>query len=320
MKMSDNKIWCEKYRPRKLKDLVGNQSIIDALLTYSELGRIPNLLMTGSSGCGKTSAVQSLANEAVLPDGEFLELNTSDERGIDTIRNKLKLFVGKKIPENRNRLVFLDEADGMTNQAQLGLKALMDAYSGKVTFVLSCNDATCLHECILSRCITLQFEPIPIDSMCKKMREIARTENINLCDDRIRAIADSVPGDLRSAINALQSLSLDNRESATTQASGPRSLVAGLLDLRRDCSGDELSMASSYRKAVKDSLLASSRCEDQYGIDKVCDIVESENPPMDPEVIRGVVELLLLGRGPRSTDHSDPILSVTRLLSTFRDV
>jgi DNA polymerase III delta prime subunit len=156
--MKNNTIWCEKYRPKSVSELVGNQNIVDALVTYAERSELPNMLMAGSLGCGKTSAVQSLANDCVLPNGEYLEIKTSDERGIETVRNKLKLFSGKKLSENCMRLIFLDEADGMTSHAQLALKALMDTYSSKVTFVLSCNDITCIHESIISRCVTFRFQ------------------------------------------------------------------------------------------------------------------------------------------------------------------
>ena len=306
-------IWCEKYRPHRLKDLVGNQSIIDALLTYSKHRDIPNMLMTGSSGCGKTSAVQSLANECVPTHVEYLELNTSDERGIEMVRNKLKLFSGKKLPKDSSRIVFLDEADGMTNQAQLGLKALMDTYRGKVTFVLSCNNVTLLQECIISRCVVFQFEPIPTDLVCKRMVEINSFEGVQLPEDKIRIIAETVSGDLRSAINALQLVSMENpSESITGLAVDSR--VIRLLTLKRGCVDKH---EKAYRQAMGEILHCRARCEGQLGADKVCEILHNESF-VHPELIRGTIEILLGKTSRTSTKQSDPVLSITRLLAVLR--
>ena len=312
--MADNSIWCEKYRPQTLKDLVGNQSILDALLTYSKHKMIPNMLMTGSPGCGKTSAVQSLANECILPDGEYLELNTSDERGVEMIRNKLKLFSGKRLRESSaspttSRIVFLDEADGMTNQAQLGLKALMDNYSGKVTFILSCNNVLCLHESVVTRCVTFHFEPIPTDVVCKKMEEIILVEKVKITSKEIRAIAEEVSGDLRSAINTLQMRSLEHGAKSSIRGTTlvTDSKVEWLLNTKRTC-------PEAYRKATIECLHLQSRCEDQLGIDKLLELLGKESK-VSPDLIRGLSKIMFGGECEMGTD---PIMSVAKLFAILR--
>ncbi len=311
---ADDAIWCEKYRPRNLKDLVGNESIIDALLTYSKYKRIPNLLMTGSPGCGKTSAVQSLARECILPEGEYLEINSSDERGIDTVRNKLKLFSGKKLPESCVRIIFLDEADGMTHQAQLGLKALMDVYAGKVAFVLGCNRITCIHDAIVSRCNVFEFKPIPSESMCMKLREIAMKEKL---ETDVDAIAAMVPGDLRSAINILQMTALNG------QLVPPIDAMAGeSYDSEQVWPLDQDSIDATdrtYRRLVMNSLHFRSRCKDRYGIDKALQKLNllEDHHKIDPALIRESIKILFGNCSSRFSTY-ELALSTAKLLAILR--
>ena len=313
--MMTDMIWCEKYRPRRLQDLVGNRSIIEALLAYSKYRNVPNMLMTGPPGCGKTSAVQSLASQCTLGNSEYLELNTSDERGVDTVRNRLKLFSGKKIPENCLRIVFLDEADGMTHQAQLGLKALMDTYTGKVTFVLSCNKITCIHESLVSRCAVFQFEPIPIEVMCQKMEEIVSDEKVKTSRLSIKAIAEMAPGDLRSAINALQMISMKDRLDPLSELSNVEVRDSELTQLL--CKKRISSNGKDFRDAIKVRLQTRSRCEDRYGVDLLLQHFKSEQSAVDPLVIRETIKLLF-GKGISKSLSLDPILSVARMFAVLR--
>ena len=159
-------------------------------------------------GCGKTSAMRCIANDCGLSEDEYLELNASNERGVETVRNKLKSFSGRKSTSWVQRLIFLDEADGMTQQAQLGLRVLMDTYSGKVVFIMALADRSCLLNSIRSRCSLMQFEPISTNKICQKLENIASIESMEVSLARIGSIAKDANGDLRSAINSLQMVGL----------------------------------------------------------------------------------------------------------------
>ncbi|MES1914371.1 MAG: replication factor C subunit 4, partial [Cercozoa sp. M6MM] len=135
--------WLEKYRPKVLDDVVGNPEAVQRLKVIAKRGNLPNIIMAGPPGVGKTTCIQALARE-MLGDkysAAVLELNASDDRGIDVVRNRIKLFAQRKVslPPGRHKIIILDEADSMTAAAQQALRRTMELHSATTRFALACN-------------------------------------------------------------------------------------------------------------------------------------------------------------------------------------
>lgn len=147
--------WIEKYRPEFLSDVVGNGEAVSRLSAIATVGNLPNIILAGPPGIGKTTSILCLAREML---GEsyknaVLELNASDARGIDIVRNKIKMFAQKKVtlPPGKHKIIILDEADSMTAAAQQALRRTMEIYSATTRFALACNNSTKIIEPIQSR-------------------------------------------------------------------------------------------------------------------------------------------------------------------------
>ncbi len=205
--------WIEKYRPNHLNDIVGNIHTIERLKMFVQQRNLPNLILSGPSGVGKTTSILCLANE-LLGDNykeAVLELNASDARGIDVVRNKIKLFAQKKIvlPYGQYKIIILDEADSMTAAAQQALRRTMEIYSNTTRFILACNTSTKIIEPIQSRCVILRYSKLTMDELKKRLLEIAEKEQIKdkLKDDGLNSIVFNADGDLRTGLNILQTTS-----------------------------------------------------------------------------------------------------------------
>lgn len=203
----DHTIWIEKYRPLKLADMVGQRDIVMRLQSYVESGSLPHLLFTGSAGVGKTTAAVALARGFF---GEtwhmnFRELNASDERGIDVVRNQIKQFARTAPLDGANfKILFLDEADALTSDAQAALRRTMENYAQSCRFILSCNYSSKIIDPIQSRCAIYRFRPLNKEDISEEVRKIAERENLTVTPDALDAIAYIAQGDMRRAINALQ--------------------------------------------------------------------------------------------------------------------
>lgn len=200
-------IWVEKYRPMTLDDVFGQEETVERLKSYVRSGNLPHLLFTGPPGVGKTASAVSIARELF---GEFwaenfTELNASDERGIDVVRNKIKTFA-KTAPIGGAsfKIIFLDEADALTNDAQSALRRTMERYSGNCRFILSCNYSSKIIEPIQSRCAIYRFRSLTDDAVAKRVRYIAEKENLTITEDGLKALVYVAGGDMRKAVNSLQ--------------------------------------------------------------------------------------------------------------------
>jgi len=206
--MQREEIWTEKYRPRKLEEVAGQNAIINNLTSYVRKGNLPHLIFSGPAGVGKTAAAVAMARELYGDtwSENFTELNASDERGIDVVRNKIKNFARTMpIGDASFKIIFLDEADALTDAAQSALRRTMERYSGTCRFVLSCNYSAKIIGPIQSRCSVYRFKSLSYDAIASRVKHIAEKEGLKLSEEAIKAINYVSLGDMRRAVNALQS-------------------------------------------------------------------------------------------------------------------
>lgn len=200
-------IWIEKYRPKILDDVVGQDDIIERLKAYVKAKIVPHLIFAGPAGTGKTTSALALARELFGENWKqnFNELNASDERGIGIIRGKIKDFARTApIGKTKFKIIFLDEADSLTSDAQAALRRTIEKYTHICRFILSVNYSSKIIEPIQSRCTVFRFHPIKADDIKKHIRKIATSEKLEVTPDGLETIIFISRGDLRKAINILQ--------------------------------------------------------------------------------------------------------------------
>ena len=203
----NHSIWIEKYRPQRLEEMVGQEKIVDRLRSYVKSGSLPHLLFTGPAGVGKTTAAVALAREFYGDSWQmnFRELNASDERGIDVVRNQIKQFARTTpLAGATFKILFLDEADALTSDAQAALRRTMENYAQTCRFILSCNYSSKIIDPIQSRCAIYRFRPLDSDAVAREMDRIAKREGLTIEPDAMEGILFIAQGDMRKAINALQ--------------------------------------------------------------------------------------------------------------------
>eukprot|EP00968_Pinguiococcus_pyrenoidosus_P014935 scaffold1370_cov271-Pinguiococcus_pyrenoidosus.AAC.3 len=201
--------WVEKYRPQLLSDVVGNADTVARLAAIAEMGNLPNVILCGPPGTGKTTSVHALARQ-MLGDAykeAVLELNASDARGIDTVRGRIKMFAQKRVtlPRGKHKIVILDEADSMTAAAQQAMRRTMEIYSNTTRFALACNISTKIIEPIQSRCAILRYTRLSDDQILERLRQVCEAEDVGYTQEGLDAIVFTAEGDMRHALNGLQS-------------------------------------------------------------------------------------------------------------------
>jgi replication factor C small subunit len=188
--------------------VVGQEETVERLKAYVQAGSIPHMMFAGPPGTGKTTCAIAVAKDLFGEDGwrgRFLELNASDERGIGIVRGKIKEFARVGTSDAQGfKIVFLDEADALTHDAQAALRRTMEKYTATTRFVLSCNYSSKIIDPIQSRCAVFRFRPLKVEEVKKYVRRIAKEEKVEITQDGVEALLFVAKGDLRRTVNTLQ--------------------------------------------------------------------------------------------------------------------
>ena len=203
--------WVEKYRPSTLDDLVAHEAIISTIQKFVKEKKLPHMLFYGPPGTGKTSTILAVAKEMYGKSysSMSLELNASDDRGINVVREQIKNFAStQQIISKGIKLIILDEADSMTNAAQFALRRIIEKYTKTTRFCLICNYVSKIIPALQSRCTRFRFQPLPSEIASERIRLISNCENLNLTEDGLKALVELGRGDMRKYLNILQSTAM----------------------------------------------------------------------------------------------------------------
>ncbi|KAL0232005.1 hypothetical protein PCE1_003001 [Barthelona sp. PCE] len=203
--------WVEKYRPKNFTDIVSQQWIIETLDRFLVKDQWPHLLFYGPPGVGKTSTINAACQMiyGTTSSPMILELNASDARGIDVVRNTIKDFASTRAMfSDKFKLVILDEVDSMTNTAQFALRRIIENYTKHARFCLICNEVSQIIPALQSRCTRFRFSPLEPALALEKAREIAVAEHMTFEDDALSILCDVAGGDMRRVLNVMQAISM----------------------------------------------------------------------------------------------------------------
>ncbi len=313
--MSQSEIWTEKYRPSNFENVVGQQEIVKRVQALVKSMNIPHLLFAGPSGIGKSTLALIIVKELFREKWKdnYLELNASDERGIDVVRQKVKDFARTKaIGTVPFKVIFLDEADALTTEAQQALRRTMENYTNTCRFIMSCNYSSKIIDPIQSRCVVFRFKILEKKDIITVIKRIAETENLKITDDALENLYEMSEGDCRRAINLLQatsSIALDiNAEMIRMIASSSRPTNVRIV-LDYALAGDFL----NAREKLLDIMLK----ESVSGTDIIKSIQkEIWNLQIEPEVKVKITEKT--GEAEfRITEGSDEFVQLQALLASF---
>ncbi|MFX0123657.1 MAG: replication factor C small subunit [Candidatus Hodarchaeota archaeon] len=206
--MSSFELWTEKYRPKTLDEIINQEGIVKRLKAFVEKKNTPNLLLAGPAGVGKTTAILAFANDLYGSENvyaNFLELNASDERGIDVVRERIKGFARtSSFGDIPFKMILLDEADALTTPAQTALRRTMERFARTSRFALVVNYSSKIIEPIQSRCALFRLSPLTKEDVKKKVDQICENEGLGITEEGLKTIWGEIKGDLRKVINILQ--------------------------------------------------------------------------------------------------------------------
>ncbi|MBN1544556.1 replication factor C small subunit [Candidatus Woesearchaeota archaeon] len=206
--MTEHAIWTEKFRPKDFSEVLGQEAVVKRVEAFVKEKNMPHLLFSGPAGVGKTSLALVVARQLFGESwhSNFLELNASDERGIDVIRNKVKDFARTRaIGDVPFKIIYLDECDALTREAQQALRRTMENYTQTTRFILAANYSSKIIDPIQSRCAIFRFKPLPKVDVFRLVKKIAKIEGLRLDDKAEEALFNISEGDCRRVENILQS-------------------------------------------------------------------------------------------------------------------
>ncbi|MEC8339043.1 MAG: replication factor C small subunit [Nanoarchaeota archaeon] len=206
-----SKIWVDKYRPQTFDEIIGQNYFVTRVKAFIDSKNLPHLLFAGAPGTGKTTTALVVARELFGENGmkgNYLELNASDDRGIDVIRNQIKEFAKLKSLTNiPYKIICLDEADSLTKDAQQALRRTMEKYSSSCRFILACNEISKIMDPIQSRCVIFKFKPLGEEALLELIDRIAKGEGLKVDADAKESLILASRGDVRKLTNILQATS-----------------------------------------------------------------------------------------------------------------
>ncbi|CAR65867.1 DEHA2E22286p [Debaryomyces hansenii CBS767] len=288
----------EKYRPDSLDEVYGQQDIVDTVRKFVHEGKLPHLLFYGPPGTGKTSTIIALAREIYGPNYKnmVLELNASDDRGIDVVRNQIKNFASTmQIFSKGFKLIILDEADAMTSVAQNSLRRIIEKYTKNTRFCILANYSHKLNPALISRCTRFRFQPIGESAIQERLKNVIIKENLSINEEAEKTLLKLSNGDMRRALNVLQAVkaSLDHDDDEIDQ------------DMIYECIGapHPQDIETALDSILKDDWTTSFLTIDQYKrtkglalIDMISGFVEILNnyqlkPKTRIEILKGLSEV-----------------------------
>lgn len=318
--------WVDKYRPKSLDEIIEQTEIIKVLKNTVDTGNLPHLLLYGPPGTGKTSCILAIAKQLFGPEKfneRVIELNASDDRGINTVRDKIDTFAkasigtpDPKYPSPDYKIIILDEADAMTTDAQDALRDIIESTSKITRFCFICNFIDKVIEPIASRCVKFRFKSISVENMSEKLDKIAKNEKIKISADALYRISVIADGDVRRGIMLLQHVQYLTKIKKTIEASDV-DYISGMID--KDVTEKlwkDLEMAN-----VKDIVtIATKISREAYPINIVLDNlkglimkkIKNEKDKSKLLIELSCVETKLL-------DGADEYLQLLRLLVTIKE-
>ncbi len=310
-----SEIWTEKYRPSSFSEIVGQDNVIKKVEALAGSLNIPHLLFAGPAGTGKSTLALVVVKELFKQNWRenYLELNASDERGINVVREKVKNFARTKSLGNVPfKIIFLDEADALTPEAQQALRRTMENYSATCRFILSCNYSSKIIDPIQSRCALFRFKLLEKKDIDKVIQKIAKGEKLTIAPDALELIYEGSDGDCRKVINILQS-------TASISPSINYDLVSTVISSARPKDIRvvlDYAISGDFQKS-REKLLDIMLKEGISGQD-VIKAIQKEvwNLPVEPEVKVKLTEKT--GEAEfRIVEGSDPFIQLQSLLASF---
>ena len=310
-----SEIWTEKYRPVEFSEVVGQDNIVKRIESLTNSLNLPHLLFAGPAGTGKSTLALIIVKK-LFGEGwkeSYLELNASDERGINTVREKVKSFARtRSIGKVPFKVIFLDEADALTPEAQQALRRTMENYSSTCRFVLSCNYSSKIIDPIQSRCALFRFKLLEKKDIEKKIKVIAEKENLKIEEGVIDIIYEGSEGDCRRMENILQS----------TASISPNINIELVLTIISNAKPKDIKIVLDYAlsgdfQKSKEKLLDVMLKESISGQD-VIKAIQKEiwNLPVEPDIKVRLTEKT--GETEfRIVEGSDPFIQLQALLASF---
>ncbi|MBI2133237.1 replication factor C small subunit [Candidatus Woesearchaeota archaeon] len=310
-----NSIWTEKYRPSDFDEVMGQDEIIKRIKSFVEKGNLPHIMFSGPAGTGKTSLAIIIAKKLFRDDWRhnFLDLNASDERGIDIIRNKVKDFARTRAIGNVPfKIIYLDESDSLTKDAQHALRRTMENYAATCRFILSNNYSSKIIEPIQSRCAVFRFRPLDENNLGRIIERISHEEGLEIDSDARSALIRACEGDVRKLENLMQSCSASSTRLTEELVYG----AASMAEPKEIKDVISLAIGNRFREA-RDKLLDIMLAQGMAGIDVIKQIQKevldiSWDPKKKMQMIEKCGEIEF-----RMVEGSDEFVQLESLLSSF---